>query len=83
MMLSLQQFRKQVYGLFPILFSTGAALDVVHKGIVYEVSVRKTDKKPKLSRRKRDRVQASIKMDVCKCGNIRVNDLCLDRQCTY
>lgn len=60
-------------------------LEVAHKGVVYDVTITKTDKVAKLDRPKR-RVKPQViqvDTDVCEdCGSIMFNTICMNRLCT-
>lgn len=84
-MLSLTQFRKHLLPLFRIMADTGVVFEIAYKGKVYDLSVKKTDKKPALTRAKRAphrlEVQA-ITPDQCEeCGSITFNGVCMNSKC--
>lgn len=61
-------------------------LEVVHKGVVYDISIVKTDKKPKLVRAKPKVLSRILQVDtkVCpECGALTFNNVCMNRKCIH
>lgn len=86
-MLSLTQFRKHLFSLFVVMKGTGSVFEVIHKGKVFEVSVKLTDKKPRYTRAKKiaraPRVLPHrIDVDECpKCGYVLIQNICMNKRC--
>ena len=87
-MLSLSQFRHHLFPAFMLMKGTGATFEVIYKGKVYDVNVRKSEKKPVYTRAKRavpiSRISPhGIDMDECpKCGYVMASGTCLNTKCT-
>lgn len=84
-MLSITQLKKNIYPVFYLLRRTGSTIEVVYKGVVYDLIVKKTDKKPHLTRAKRSfqKVQKLETTSCESCGSLVVNGICMNRKCTY
>lgn len=82
-MLSLSQFRKHIFAAFELMRETGETFDVVYKHVVYEVSVRRTQKVPNLTRAKvsNNHELVTFQTDVCACGALRFNNVCMNAKC--
>lgn len=85
-MISLTQFRMNVFSLFKVLSSSNMILEVVHDRKVYDVTITLTDKKPTLTRPKRKLAPQirQIDAEVCdECGSMKFNGVCMNRQCIH
>lgn len=85
-MISLTQFRINIFSLFKVMSSSNMMLEVVHNNKVYDVTVSLTDKEPKLSRPKRKVAPQilDINTEVCpECGSLTFNGVCMNRQCIH
>lgn len=83
-MLSLSQFRTHLFPLFSIMRGTGETFEVVRKGIVYDIEVRKTDKVPQLTRAKRQSSHEIVAIDTDECplcNSLRFNGICMNTKC--
>jgi hypothetical protein len=82
--LSLRQLRKNLYSVFKLLSSSGMTLEIVYDGVVYDLTVLKTDKVPNVTRPKRQAIPEirHIDMAVCEqCGSMMFNHVCMSRNC--
>ena len=85
-MLSLTQFRKNLFSIVKLLSSSGLVLEIVYNGEVYDVSILKTDKVPNVTRPRRLATPEvrQIDMAVCaECGSMMFNQICMNRQCIH
>jgi hypothetical protein len=86
-MLSLTQFRRYCLPLFRIMAGSNMTLEVVYKGKVYDMTVRATDKEPKLERPIRGRRPQkilSVDKEVCPaCGSMQFNTICMNSKCIH
>lgn len=83
-MLSISQLRKNLFPVFKLLKDTGATMDVVYDNKVYELTVRQTNKSPKRTRAKKERVQTvqSLPVTPCPaCGSLLVAGICMNTAC--
>jgi ribosomal protein L32 len=84
-MLSLNQLRHHLFPVFKLMKKTGHSFEVVHEGVVYDLVVRRTTKKPKISRAKksnsRDIVQAIDVNECPECGEIMFSGICMNQNC--
>lgn len=84
-MLSISQLRANLYSAFKIMKNTGNTFDVIYENKVYEVNVRKTDKKPIYERTKRARSELmphSIDVSQCPtCEYVLVAGVCMNKKC--
>jgi len=67
------------------MYHTGATFEIAYKGVVYDVSVKRTDKPPKLSRSKRAsrtvKADELITEECVECGSLRINGVCMNVKC--
>lgn len=83
-MLSLTQFRQNCYIVFNLLISSRAELEVVHKGKVYVITVRETNRIPMLARQGRRKPQKlqNLSAEACNaCTSVIVNGICMNNKC--
>lgn len=83
-MFSLNQFKTHMFKILSLMEKTGTTMEIIHKGVVYELSIRPTDKKPKYSRpkRKKKTVIRQIDTTACdNCGSIKFNGVCMNSRC--
>lgn len=85
-MLSLTQFKKNIFPMFKLMTNTGMIFEIVYKGTVYDVHVQTTKKKPHTTRAKKARKDEvtlqSIDMNQCNlCDSIRVGGICMNKEC--
>ena len=85
-MLSITQLKKNIYPLFYIMRRTGAVLEIVYKGSVYDLHIQKTKKKPVLTRAKKSRLEGAtiqqLDMTNCQyCGSVVVAGVCMNQSC--
>lgn len=83
-MLSLKQFRRHAYPMFDLMEKTGHVFEIVHNGVVYDLHVAKTNRKPKLSRAKmvRDSELQDIEVTFCPdCNEIMFSGICMNTKC--
>lgn len=85
-MISLSQFRHNLFPIFKLMQSTGMTIDVYHNRVAYKVMVIPTHEpvkiiyKPRVPRRL---APEAIHLSECPlCGNMRVADVCMNRKCT-
>ena len=84
-MVSLTQFRMNVFSFFKVMSSSHMVLEVVHQKKVYDVTITLTDKKPNLTRPKKVVAPQIIQVntEICPdCGTLAFNGICMNRQCT-
>ena len=85
MMLSLSQLRKNLFPVFKLIRDTGATIDVVSEGVVYQLTVRRTNKSPVRTRAKKQRsrqVVQSLPVTSCDtCDSLLVAGICMNTQC--
>lgn len=61
-------------------------LEIVYDGVVYDLTVLKTNKTPKITRPKREAIPElrHIDMAVCdECGAMMFNKICMNRNCIH
>ena len=85
-MLSITQLKKNIYPLFYIMRRTGAVIEIVYKGVVYDVHVQKTKKTPVTTRAKKSRLETAtvqkLDMTICQsCGSVVVAGVCMNVSC--
>jgi len=85
-MLSITQFKKNIYPLFYLMRRTGAVFEIAYKGVVYDVHVQTTKKKPAMTRAKKSRLETStvhrLDMTSCQsCGSVTVAGVCMNKDC--
>ena len=84
-MFSIQQLRKNLYAIFKLMRDTGATFDIVYDNTVYELTVRKTNKKPVRTRAKKQRskqVVQSLPVATCDtCDGLLVAGICMNTNC--
>ncbi|HET8708954.1 MAG TPA: hypothetical protein VFL85_01595 [Candidatus Saccharimonadales bacterium] len=85
-MLSVKQFRAQMYPLFHVMRKTGMVVEVVYRGVTYDIHVRATQKPPKLTRRKRTLKQdLPLKIDAKECPachGMMFEGVCMNTKCS-
>ena len=85
-MLSVRQVQTHIYTLFRMMKQTGYVFEVVHDGVVYEMHLRRTDKKPALTRPKRKKKSGQtvqqLDMTLCpECDSMQVSGICMNSRC--
>lgn len=83
-MLSLTQFRKHIFSLFLVMKGTGQTFEVVHHNVVYDVSVRRTQKVSNLNRAKRTTSHDLVAVNTSECPecqSITFNGVCMNTKC--
>jgi len=64
---------------------TGATFDIVYEGVVYSLTVRKTNKSPVRTRAKKQRsrqIVQSLPVATCDvCDSLVVSGICMNTQC--
>lgn len=84
-MLSLKQFRRLAYPLFEVMAKTGHTFEIVYHGTVYDLNVRRTAKKPKLTRtrisNKKEVVHAIDVANCPDCGELMFSGVCMNQAC--
>lgn len=85
-MLSITQFKKNIYPLFAIMRKTGHVFEIVYKGVVYDVHVQATKKNPVRTRAKKARLETATvqrleTLPCPECDSIQVNGVCMNREC--
>lgn len=85
-MFSLSQFKRHIFQLFNLMIKTGIVFEVAYKGVVYDVHVQRTKKKPKLTRAKRKRldkvdVQSFDTKPCPQCNSLILAGVCMNRGC--
>lgn len=83
-MLSISQLRQNLFPIFHLMHKTGNTFEVVYKGTVYDLSVRRTNKVPALERMKRTAEQQLIQVETTECPictNIVFNGVCMNSKC--
>ena len=86
-MISLGVYRANLFPLFRLAKGTTVGFEVVHHGVVYDVTVAPTDKVPYLARAKRGTRKGVnrelVRLDNCSaCGELEVASICLNKKCT-
>ena len=85
-MLSLSQFRHNLFPLFNVLRNTGETFEVAYRGKVYLVSARLIEgKKPVVHRAKkvRDSNVAVITAHCPICSSLVLNNICMKKDCPF
>lgn len=83
-MLSLSQFRTHLFPIFRLMKSTGETFEVVHQRVVYDVSVRRTNKVPNVTHAKRERPHELISIETAECPDCHslvFNNVCMNTKC--
>lgn len=85
-MLSLTQFKKNIFPLFKLMTNTGMIFEIAYKGTVYDIHVQTTKKKAHTTRAKKGRKEEvtlqALDVTPCTfCDSIRVNGICMNKDC--
>jgi hypothetical protein len=85
-MMSLSQFRLNMFQTFALMRDTGVTIEVYHRRKVYKLSIVPTNEKitRKYKPRKDKKIipNALIESKPCKeCDSLLVNGLCMNQQC--
>ena len=85
-MLSLTQLKKNIFPLFKVMKATGTIFEIVYRGVVYNVHVQATKKKPNLTRAKKARrqdiaIQALEVIPCVDCDSLRIAGICMNKEC--
>jgi len=85
-MLSLTQLKHNIFPLFKLMTKTGHIFEIAYKGVVYDLHVQTTKKKPHTTRAKKARKEEVTlqALDIAQCvicGSLRVGEVCMNTNC--
>ena len=85
-MLSLTQFKRNIFPLFKIMKATGMIFEISYKGTVYDIHVQQTKKVSKTTRAKKARKEVvtlqALDVAPCKlCDSVLVAGICMNKNC--
>lgn len=82
-MINITQLRKNIFTIVTLMMNSSATIEVVYRGVVYDMHFEKTDKQPQRARmRSKSSFQvAPIETTQCECGSLRFNGVCVNRDC--
>lgn len=84
-MISLSKFRAHLFPIFKLIADTGEWYEIVSNHKVYQIQVRKTDKKPALRRISVVKPHEQVIVDTSECencGSIMFNGVCMNTKCS-
>lgn len=81
-MISLSQFRGEIYALARLMIKTGMHVDFGYKGRVYRISITDTGQTTKQQRRSRKK-PVILETEKCpRCNHLQVAGVCMNSACS-
>ena len=81
-MISLSQFRTEIYALARLMIKTGMHVDFAYHGRVYRINIVDTGQTTKQERRSRKKPLVVETQKCPRCGKLQIAGVCMNSNCS-